>query len=103
MERSGHETEPNHFAFHNRLYLADLGDATDVAALASLKAGGFIQAKKTLLLDFDSLPSAPIGCIEAMAWEPSSNRRRLVMITDNNFDAAQPTEMLVLSVGDLGP
>lgn len=102
LERSGHETEADHFGFHNRLYLADLGAATDVASLASLKAGGFVPATKTLLLDFDSLTGPPVGCIEAMAWAPGPVRR-LVLLTDNNFDADQPTEILVLSVGDLGP
>jgi len=103
LERSGYETEPDRFAFHDRLYLADFGEATDVVSLTSLKAGGFTPARKTLLFDFDTLPGRRFGNLEAMAWEPGSKQTRLVLATDNNFDPVQPTELLILSVGDLPP
>jgi hypothetical protein len=96
IERSGRETDPNRFAFHCRLYLADLSDATDIAALPSLKAGSFTPAKKTLVYDFDAL-SPRLGNVEAMAWAPGRGRR-LVVVTDDNFEPAQPTELLVLKL-----
>ena len=101
LERSGLQIDGNHYGFSTRLYLADLTGATDVSRLDSLQSRGFTPATKTLLLDFDALGGAPIGNLEAMAWARRGGdpRGRIVLMTDNNFDADWPTQMLVLRVG----
>lgn len=96
LERSGVQVEGTHYAFHCRLYLADLSRASDISGLASLAGADIRPAAKTLLADFDMVPGGPVGNLEGMAWAPRGfGPRRLVFVTDNNFDPAWRSELLV--------
>lgn len=68
MERSGATDASGRFQFHSRLYLADFGQAQDVARVPSLSGEDVTTARKTLLVDFDALPGAPFGNLEGMDW-----------------------------------
>ena len=97
LERAGVEIEGVHWGFHCRLYLADLSRAGDVSALPSLTGATVPLAAKTLLIDFDAVRGAPVGNVEGMAWAPAGRfgGRRLVFVTDNNFDPDWTSELLV--------
>ena len=97
LERAGVEIEGVHWGFHCRLYLADLSRAGDVSALPSLIGATVPLAAKTLLIDFDAVRGAPVGNVEGMAWGPAGRfgERRLVFVTDNNFDPDWTSELLV--------
>ena len=86
-----------------KLYLADLSAATDVLALDSLKGATYQTAQKVLLLDLADL-GIPIDNIEGMTFGRTlkDGRRTLVLISDNNFRAAQISQILVFAVDGLG-
>lgn len=99
LERSGSQNADGQFAFHVRLYEAMVDGATDVSASAAL-AGAFTPMRKRLLLDAGTLPLAQVGNLEGMAWGPAlpDGSTSLVLVSDDNFSAAQPTQLLLFAV-----
>lgn len=97
LERAGVEIDGTYWGFHVRLYLADLSRAQDVSDIASLTGADIRPATKTLLIDFDAVPGGRVGNVEGMAWAPDGllGGRRLVFVTDNNFDPNWTSELLV--------
>ena len=87
---------PN-YAFHCRLYLADLSRASDVTDVARLAGADIRLTAKTLLADFDTVPGGPVGNLEGMSWAPKGRfgPRRIVFVTDNNFDPKWASTLLV--------
>lgn len=81
LERSGVEDAAERFVYHCRLYVVD----TRKAALT-----------KRLVVNFDRL-GIPTANLEAMAWGPG--RRTLVLMSDDNFDPAAPTQVVVMRMG----
>lgn len=101
LERSGVQGSDGVFNFHIRLYQMDLGQASDIRQVASLKtAPGVIPAAKRLLLDFDTLGLDRVDNLEGVAWGPklANGHDSLVFISDNNFLPAQVTQVLVFEV-----
>lgn len=82
-----------------RLYLMDLAAATDVLSLESLEGAGYQSVTKKLLLDLGVL-GIPIDNIEGISFGKTlkDGRRSLVMVSDDNFRAAQVTQILVFAV-----
>lgn len=97
LERAGVEIDGVHWGFHCRVYLADLSKAGDVRDLPSLSGADIPLAAKTLLIDFDAVPGGRVGNVEGMSWTPKGlfGGRRLVFVTDNNFDADWTSQLLV--------
>jgi len=97
LERSGIKEADGHYSYHIRLYLADVAKAQDVAKVESLLAAPVRPVEKRLLLNFDSL-GVRIDNLEAMAWGPrqSDGARTLVLASDDNYDAKQINQVLVL-------
>ncbi|HVK38319.1 MAG TPA: esterase-like activity of phytase family protein [Candidatus Kapabacteria bacterium] len=83
-----------------RLYAADVAAATDVSSLASLAGTTWTPAPKQLVADFSTLGLTRLDNVEAMAWGPTleDGRRSLVFMSDNNFNPAQVTQVIVLAV-----
>ena len=56
---------------------------------------------KTLLLDLDTL-GIPLDNVEGMAFGPRlrGGKRTLLLVSDNNFAAAQFTQFLLFAVSD---
>ena len=84
-----------------KLYSVKLAGATNVNGRDSL-AGSLDTIKpvsKTLLLNFDAL-GIPLDNIEGMTWGPRlpDGRQSLVIVSDNNFAAAQFTQFLLFAV-----
>lgn len=101
MERSGATDADGRFQFHCRLYLADFGEAQDVAPVPSLSGRDVTTARKTLLVDFDTISGAPFGNLEGMDWlgaARADGSRRLAIVNDDGFEADRPTELLVVEL-----
>ncbi|WP_454758541.1 esterase-like activity of phytase family protein [Caulobacter segnis] len=100
LERSGIKGADGRYSYHIRLYVADLAKAQDVSKVQSLSATPVRAAGKRLLLNFDSL-GVRIDNLEAMAWGPrlKDGARTLVLASDDNYDANQVNQILVLRVG----
>jgi len=89
-----------------KLFLADLTDATDVLNHDSLEEVTYQAAKKTLLADLSGLGARfgiAIDNIEGITFGKrlKDDRRSLLLISDNNFRAAQVTQILAFAVDGL--
>ena len=100
LERSAAKGVDGRYGYHIRLYLADLGKAEDVSTVESLAKTSVRPVEKRLLLNFDSL-GIRIDNLEAMAWGPrlKDGARTLVLASDDNYDANQINQILVLRFG----
>lgn len=98
LERSGIKQADGRYSYHIRLYLADVAKAEDVSKVDSLLETPVRPVEKRLLLNFDSL-GMRIDNLEAMAWGPrqADGARTLVLASDDNYDAKQINQILVLS------
>lgn len=102
MERGGFAEPDNQWRVYVKLYLVDISQATDVSAIDSLVGQTFVPATKTLLLDLDDIvPQLTEGFrsldnLEAMAFGPllSDGSRDLFLMSDDNFNPAQRTQLL---------
>jgi hypothetical protein len=101
LERSGEQIAGLHFAYHVRLYLAEIDEASDVAGLASLVGANIAPLRKHLLVDFDTLYEKS-GNLEGMAWWPSApgGEPRIILVNDNNYEPGEPTRFLLVGLGD---
>lgn len=97
LERSAEKERDGRYSYHIRLYVADLAKAQDVSQIESLAATPVRAVTKRLLLNFDSL-GVRIDNLEAMAWGPrlKDGARTLVLASDDNYDANQVNQILVL-------
>jgi len=82
-----------------RIFLVDLGGATNVAGEDAL-TGNYRPAAKSLLLDLDTL-GIRLDNIEGMTFGPvlENGRRSLILVSDNNFSKAQVTQFLAFDIG----
>ncbi len=89
--------EGGRYSYHIRLYVADVAKAQDVSKVESLSATPVRPVEKRLVLNFDSL-GIRIDNLECLAWGPrlKDGARTLVLASDDNYDANQTNQILVL-------
>lgn len=83
-----------------RLYVGNLEAAQDVKSIFSLKDVPAVRPiRKKLVLNLDSLHKF-IDNIEGVTWGPvlPNGKRSLVLVSDDNFSAAQKTQFILLEV-----
>jgi hypothetical protein len=80
-----------------QLFLVSLAGATDVSGFDSLAGQSWTPARKTLLYDFAGAGFVPDN-IEGLAWGPPlpDGSRTLVLVSDNNFELVQQTQIVAL-------
>jgi hypothetical protein len=108
VERSysaGHEDGGNSV----RLYKVDASSASDISKINSLQGTTFKAAKKTLVLDFDTirpkLTNKLIDNIEGVSFgkKLANGHQTLVFIADNNFSAYGTKQLSQLIVFEILP
>ena len=90
--------------FKVKLFQLASGGATDISAIASLKGGKGIQpVRKQLLLDLSTL-GIKLDNLEGMAIGPRlpDGSQSLVLVSDDNFQAKQVNQFLLLRLRGLG-
>ena len=99
LERAG-PTVPWENDYVIRLYDVEIAGATDIADLASLHDQDVAPASKRLVLDVEDTGIKRVDNVEGLTWGPdfANGNRSLVLIADNNFDASQETQVIVLEV-----
>jgi 3-phytase len=87
------------------IYLTDLSKATDISANQKLDRAKAVPATKTKLIDFETdLPKDRSGKdvdnLEGLAWGPNlpDGRKTLLVISDDNFNKTQITQLFVFAV-----
>lgn len=93
--------------FDVRLYEVDVSGATDVRDVESLAGASYRPASKRLLMNFRDVGLQSVDNLEGMAFGDRlpDGRRTLVLVSDDNFNAAQVTQFVVLAVDEepVGP
>ena len=100
VERAGVEHADGVYSNHVRIYAMDTAGATDIQAIAALAGAKYVPARKRLLLDLEKIGLPRVDNIEGISWGPrlENGRRSLVMISDDNFNAQQVTQILAFEV-----
>ncbi|WP_399698121.1 esterase-like activity of phytase family protein [Xenophilus sp.] len=85
-----------------RLYEIDTRAGSDTLALDTLRPGNHRPAPKRLLADFARLGLARLDNTEALCWGPPlpDGRRRLLAVSDDNFNPTQITQFAVFAFTD---
>jgi hypothetical protein len=87
-----------------KLYLIDTRGATDVAGWPSIKGRELVPVKRTMLLDLSSLKNddgsvLALDNIEGITFGPMfEGKRTLILVSDNNFNPAQFTQFIALTL-----
>ena len=100
VERAGVENADGIYTNHVRVYEMETQGATDIASIPALAGAAYVPARKRLLLDLERIGLARVDNIEGISWGPrlANGRRSLVMISDDNFNAQQVTQILAFEV-----
>ncbi|MDN2703485.1 esterase-like activity of phytase family protein [Janthinobacterium sp. SUN100] len=100
VERAGVEHADGIYTNHVRIYEMDTQGATDIQAIPALAGAAYVPARKRLLLDLEKIGLPRVDNIEGISWGPrlENGRRSLVMISDDNFNAQQVTQILAFEV-----
>ena len=100
VERAGVENAEGLYANHVRIYEMDVAGATDIKDLPALKGAKYVPARKRLLLDLEKIGLPRVDNLEGISWGPrlANGRRSLVMVSDDNFNPQQVTQLLVFEV-----
>jgi hypothetical protein len=82
-----------------KLYSVGFPGASDVVGLDSIAGVTYRPVQKTLLLDLSTL-GIPLDNVEGMTLGPTlpDGRRSLLLVSDNNFAAAQFTQFLLFAL-----
>ena len=87
-----------------KLFLIDTRGATDVSGWPTIKGRDVTPVKRTMLLDLSSLKNddgsvLALDNIEGITFGPLvDGKRTLILVSDNNFNPAQFTQFVALTV-----
>ncbi|MDP5255804.1 MULTISPECIES: esterase-like activity of phytase family protein [unclassified Vibrio] len=101
VERAGIQSQSGSYHNHIRLYQVSLERASNVNREDSVAHRPELQAvKKTLLLNLNDLDLSLLDNIEGITWGPrlSNGKSSLILISDNNFNRHEVTQLLAFSV-----
>jgi hypothetical protein len=100
VERAGVANADGIYRNHVRIYEMETDGATDIQAIAALAGASYVPARKRLLLDLEKTGLERIDNIEGISWGPrlENGRRSLVLISDDNFNPQQVTQILAFEV-----
>lgn len=73
--------------------------SSDTLGQAQLQPGSYRPANKELLLDLADAGLRSVDNLEGMTWGPPlpDGRRVLLLVSDNNFNPAEVTQLIALS------
>lgn len=84
-----------------RVYRAEIGAATDVLAMPSMKNAALTPMSKTLAVDLAATPGlSPLDNVEGLTLGPKlpDGRQSVVLVSDNNFSPGQVTQFLLFAM-----
>ena len=100
LERSAVQNAAGQYSNVVRIYEMDTSSATDISGFPSLVHVDFQAVIKRLVLDLTTLDLPKLDNIEGMAWGPklANGHGSLVLVSDDNFNASQVTQLLAFEV-----
>lgn len=101
VERATVENAEGIFNNFIKVYEVDVAGATDVSGTDALAGAEVTPVTKRLVLDVNAAGVDPVDNIEGMSWGPEleNGHRSLVLISDNNFNDTQVSQVIVVEVG----
>lgn len=84
-----------------RIYRAEIGAATDVLAMPSMKHTTLTTMRKSLAVDLSATPGlSPLDNVEGITLGPKlpDGRESVVLVSDNNFSPSQVTQFLLFAM-----
>ncbi|KKC05519.1 esterase-like activity of phytase family protein [Mycobacterium nebraskense] len=84
-----------------RVYRAEIGAATDVLAMPSMRDAAVTPMSKTLAVDLSATPGlSPLDNVEGITLGPKlpDGRQSVVLVSDNNFSPSQVTQFLLFAM-----
>lgn len=105
LERSGRQDEAGVWRFTARLFEADCTGTTDVGARPALTGADIRPAAKRLVFDFATAGVPPVDNLEGIAFgrKLPNGHATLVLVTDDNFNANQTTQLWVFEILPANP
>lgn len=87
-----------------KVYEVDVAGATDVSEIDALAGAEITPVIKRLVVDLNAAGVDPVGNIEGISWGPEleNGNRSLVLVSDNNFNDTQVSQLIVVEVGSQG-
>ncbi|CDG84403.1 esterase-like activity of phytase family protein [Janthinobacterium agaricidamnosum] len=100
IERAGVEDAQGTYKNHIRIYEMDTDGATDISGIPALQGASFVAMRKRLVLDLETLGLDRLDNIEGISWGPrlANGHDSLVLISDDNFNHKQVTQLLAFEV-----
>ncbi len=85
-----------------RIYCVDTEDGTDTLDIDTLNSTNHRVARKRLVVDFSNLKLSRLDNTEGMTWGPrlSDGRRTLFVVSDDNFNPLQVTQIAMFAVNE---
>lgn len=85
-----------------RIYCVDTGDGTDTLDIDTLNPKNHRAVGKSLVADFSTLKLSRLDNTEGMTWGPRlrDGRRTLWVVSDNNFNPLQVTQIAAFAVNE---
>lgn len=83
-----------------RIYVIDVRDGSDTLSVPNLNATNHRAARKTLVINFDTLNLMRLDNTEAMSFGPRlpNGNRTLLVASDDNFNARQINQFLAFEI-----
>ncbi len=84
-----------------RIYRAEIGAATDVLAMPSMRQVALTPMSKSLAVDLSATPGlSPLDNVEGITLGPKlpDGRQSVVLVSDNNFSPSQVTQFLLFAM-----
>jgi hypothetical protein len=83
-----------------RVYEIDTLGATNIKDVSSIAGKQIKPVRKKLLVDLDTLGLPKVDNVEGITWGPTlpTGERTLLLVSDNNFNAGQITQVIALAV-----
>lgn len=100
VERAAVQNAQGKFSNFIHIYLADMVEASDISGIESLAISEFQPVTKQLLLELGPTTEPVPDNIEGMAWGPDldNSNKSLVLVSDDNFNRSQVTQLLAFEV-----
>ncbi|MEL0635450.1 esterase-like activity of phytase family protein [Marinomonas sp. TI.3.20] len=100
LERAGIQDKKGHYHDYIRIYQTDMKGATNVKGRNKLVAGQFKPMHKRLLLNLNQANLPRLDNLEGITFGPklADGQQALVLISDNNFNATEVTQLFAFKV-----
>ena len=82
------------------VYVEGADDIRDIDSLSTVNLSTIKPVRKQLLMDFQTLSKVTLDNIEGLTFGPQlpDGRQSLIVVSDNNFQSAQHTQILALGI-----